>query len=73
MFNLSVIHKLKGLLNDRNLRLLDVVLEGITNEDVTAAAPFWAWMREKLPKADVNHAYFALVKLREILQEYRGK
>jgi len=69
----AVISKLKSLLTEQNLRLLDMVLAGITDEEMSSAAPFWEWMRKQTSKTEVNHAYFALVKLREILNEYRGK
>lgn len=71
MSGLQTMNKLKALLSDKNLDILDDVLKALTDDMVPAFNPFWVWLRGVRDTKDLEPAWRALVKLREILAEYR--
>ncbi len=71
MSGLQTMNKLKALLSDKNLDILDDVLKALTDDTVPAFSPFWVWLRGVRNTGDLEPAWRALVKLREILAEYR--
>jgi len=68
---LGALSKLKSLLNDKNLELLDTLLYGITDQNSEPFNSFWIWFRKKHPD-HTEQAWRALNNLRNILKEYRG-
>lgn len=68
---LKVMGKLKDFLTDKNLELLDIVLQGLTDPKQAAFNTFWQWFATQKPN-DVGYAAGRLEALREILREYRG-
>ena len=69
---LGMLQKMTTLLTKRNLKLLDVVLQGILDEKADAAPAFWQWVNKQMPTADSTHAYTALAELRKLLAAYRN-
>ncbi len=68
----GTILKLKSFLSPQNLRLLDMVLRGLTDPSQASFQPFWAWF-SKLPGVStphIEHACKSLGELRLIVRDY---
>jgi hypothetical protein len=68
---LKAMNKLKELLSERNLDILNDVLTGLVDDKLPSFNPFWEWLRTRRDEKDLEPAWRALVRLREILAEYR--
>jgi len=68
----QTIGRLREFLSPRNLELLDVIFEGLTEVSKPPFNPFWVWFGQRRGDKDMEYAIGCLMELRKILKEYRG-